>query len=341
MHEIADLRSDTVTRPSPAMRRAMAKAEVGDDVLGDDPTVEVLQTKVAGLFGKEAALYVPSGSMGNSVCLGSQVRPGEEIIAEEWAHILNFEAGSPAGVWGIMTRPLRSDRGRMDVAEIGRWIRAGSLHTPRTAVVALENTHNFHGGAVMPLDYLREVRELTRERGVRLHLDGARIWNAAAATGVSLRDYGEVCDTMSVCLSKGLGAPVGSVVLGPRETIRTARHLRKRLGGGMRQVGILAAAGILAIDTMRERLPEDHANARALAEGMAGLPGLRVDLATVETNIVFTKVEGMPAAAFEERLAAEGVLTLATGADECRFVTHADVDREDIDRALEAVSRVL
>ncbi|MEN8150717.1 MAG: GntG family PLP-dependent aldolase [Planctomycetota bacterium] len=334
MHEIADFRSDTVTRPTPAMRRAMAEAEVGDDVLGDDPTVKRLEERVAGLFGMEAGLYVPSGTMSNSVLIATLARPGDEVIAEEWAHTLNFERGGLAGVWGILTRTLRSDRGAMDPDEIASWIRAGNDHTPRTAAVTLENTHNFHGGAVVPIDNLRAVRELCLERGVPVHIDGARIWNAAAATGIALPEYAGQCDTMSVCLSKGLGAPVGSVALGSAETIRRARLFRKRLGGAMRQSGILAAAGLVAVDGMRDRLAEDHANARRLAEGMAELPGLSVDLDAVETNILFVTIEGRSPAEFAAALEAEGVRVLDTGPDQCRFVTHADVDREDVDRAI-------
>jgi threonine aldolase len=341
VHEIADFRSDTVTRPTPAMRQAMAAAEVGDDVLGDDPTVQRLEAMVAELFGKEAGLFVPSGTMGNAVSIGSQVASGDEIIAEEWAHCLNFEAGGMAALFGIMTRTLSSDRGAMDPEEVAAWVRPGNLHTPRTALVALENSHNFHGGAVLPLENLVAIRELCLSRGVLTHIDGARIWNAATASGVPLPDYGGLCDSMSVCLSKGLGAPVGSVVLGTGRMIERARVVRKRLGGGMRQVGVLAAAGIVAVTAMRDRLGEDHENARALAAGMAGLPGLELDPALVETNIIFVRVTGMPARAFADRLGSKQVLTLALGEAECRFVLHADVDGEDVERAVAAMGEVL
>ncbi len=341
MHEIADFRSDTVTRPSPAMRRAMVEAEVGDDVLGDDPTVKVLESMTADLFGKEAGLYVPSGSMGNAVCLGSQVVAGDEIIVEEWAHCLNFEAGGVAGLFGLLTRTLSSHRGAMDPDEIASWIRPGDLHAPRTALVAVENSHNFHGGAVVPLANLTAIRELCLSRGVLTHLDGARIWNAAATSGVPLPEYGALCDSMSVCLSKGLGAPVGSVVLGTRAMIERARVFRKRLGGGMRQVGILAAAGIHALAEMRGRIGDDHEHARVLAEGMARLPGLELDPAAVETNIIFVKVTAMPPQEFVDRLHADNIWTLALGAEECRFVLHCDVDREDVDRALAVMADVL
>ena len=225
----------------------------------------------------------------------------------------------------------------MDPDEIAGWIRPGSDHTPRTAAVTLENTHNFHGGAVVPIENLRAIRELCLERDVPVHIDGARIWNATAATGIALDEYGSLCDMMSVCLSKGLGAPVGSVALGPAETIHQARLYRKRLGGAMRQSGILAAAGLVAVDGMRDRLGEDHANARRLAEGMADLPGLTVDLDAVETNILFVTIEGRTPEEFAATLAADGVLTLDTGPDQCRFVTHADVDAEDVDRAIAAL----
>ncbi len=341
MHDIADFRSDTVTRPTPAMRQAMAEAEVGDDVLGDDPTVKRLEEMAAELLGKEAGLFVPSGTMGNAVSLGSQVAPGEEMIAEEWAHCLNFEAGGAAGLFGILTRTLRSHRGAMDPEELARWIRPGSLHTPRTAMVAVENSHNFHGGAVLPLENLKAIRELCLSRGVLTHMDGARIWNATAASGVPLAEYGGLCDSISVCLSKGLRAPVGSVVLGTRAMIDRARVFRKRLGGAMRQVGVIAAAGIVALSEMRSRIGQDHENARALAEGMARLPGIELDPAVVETNIIFVKVTAMEAAKFEEILRAEKIWMLATGDDQCRFVLHADVDREDVDRALAVMADVL
>jgi threonine aldolase len=323
------------------MREAMMAAEVGDDVLGDDPTVTLLEDTVAALFGKGAAVYVPSGTMGNSVLISAQVRPGEEIIAEEWAHTLNFEVGGLAGLWGVLTRTLRSDRGAMDPEEVGRWIRGGDIHTPRTAAVTVENTHNFHGGAIVPIENLRALRELTLERGVPLHMDGARLWNAAAATGVSLEEYGSLCDTLTVCLSKGLGAPVGSVAMGPADVIERARLHRKRLGGGMRQSGILAAAGLYAVENMRDRLTEDHANARRLAEGMADLPGLSVDPDSVDTNIFFVTVEGQSPSGLMARLAESNVLMFDTGPDQCRFVTHADVDREDVDRALEVLRELL
>jgi threonine aldolase len=341
MHEIADFRSDTVTRPSAAMRDAMMAAEVGDDVLGDDPTVTLLEQTVAELFGMEAAVYVPSGTMGNSVLISAQVRPGEEIIAEEWAHTLNFEVGGLAGLWGGLTRTLRSERGAMDPAEVARWVRGGDIHTPRTAAVTVENTHNFHGGSVVPIENLRALRELTLDRGVPLHMDGARLWNAIAATGIEPAEYGGLCDTLTVCLSKGLGAPVGSVAMGPADVIERARLHRKRLGGGMRQSGILAAAGLYAVEHMRDRLVTDHANARRLAEGMVDLPGLTVDPDRVETNIFFVTVEGQSAAGLTARLAERGVLMFDTGPDQCRFVTHADVDSEDVDRALGVLRELL
>ncbi len=341
MHETADFRSDTVTRPTPEMRRAMAEAVVGDDVLGDDPTVARLEELTAALFGKEAGLFVPSGTMGNAVCLGAQAAPGEELLAEEWCHSLNFEAGGPAGLWGILTRPLRSDRGTLDPDLVARWIREGSLHTPRTALLAVECTHNFHGGAVVPLENLRELFALTRERGIALHLDGARLWNAAVATGTPLAEYGAVCDSLSVCLSKGLGAPVGSVVLGSAGLVGRAGFLRKRLGGGMRQSGVLAAAGIVALETMRDRLGEDHENARRLARGLAELPGVEVDLERVETNILFARFPGRSAAELAARLAGHGVLTLDTDREVCRFVTHHDVDAEDVDRAVAVLGDIL
>jgi len=334
MHETADFRSDTVTKPTPAMREAMARAEVDDDVLGHDPTVERLEATAAALFGKAAAAFVPSGTMGNAILIGAQAAAGDEIVAEEWAHTINFEVGGAAALFGLLTRTLRSERGAMDPDEVARWIRPGDLHMPRTALVTAENTHNFHGGAVVPIENLRELRGVTREKGVRFHLDGARVWNACAATGIAPAEYGELFDSVSVCLSKGLGAPVGSIAIADEDTIGRARRLRKRLGGGMRQSGVLAAAGLVALETMRERIPEDHANARRLAEGMAGAGGFEVDLEVVETNILFVRTRSRPAAEVVAALAARGVRALATGERQIRFVTHADVDGEDVERAL-------
>ncbi len=340
MHEPSDFRSDTVTRPTPAMREAMARAEVGDDVLGDDPTVMRLEESFARLVGKEAAVFVPSGSMGNLAAIAAHARPGEAVLMEEWGHSFNFEAGGPGRFAGVMTRTLPSDRGVLDPALVARWCQAGSLHTPRTALLVVENTHNFHGGRVTPLARMRELREVTAARGVRLHVDGARIWNACAATGTSPAAFAACADSITACLSKGLSAPVGSVLAGTREFVAEARRVRKALGGGMRQSGVLAAAGIVALDTMRDRLAEDHARARRLAEGLAAIPGWVIDPAHVETNILFAGWRG-PGTVKEviERFREAGVLAMAPDPERIRLLTHADVDDEDVERLLAAARR--
>lgn len=339
MHEPSDFRSDTVTRPTAAMRRAMAEAEVGDDVLGDDPTVARLEEAFAALVGKEAAVFVPSGSMGNLAAIAVHARPGETVLMEEWGHSFNFEAGGPARFAGVMVRTLGSDRGILEPEVVGRWIQAGSVHTPRTALLVVENTHNFHGGRVTPLQRMRELRAVTAGRGVRLHVDGARIWNACVATGATPAEFAATADSITACLSKGLAAPVGSVLAGTRDFVEGARRVRKTLGGGMRQAGILAAAGLVALETMRERLAEDHARARRLAEGLAALPLFEIDPARVETNILFVRWRGKGTVrSVVERLEARGVLSMAPDPDRLRLLTHADIDDEDVDRLLEAAA---
>ncbi|WP_242338581.1 MULTISPECIES: low specificity L-threonine aldolase [unclassified Anaeromyxobacter] len=336
-----DLRSDTVTRPTPAMREAMARADVGDDVYGEDPTVNLLQEEVAGLLGKEAALFVPSGTMANQVSLGVLTRPGDEIVCDAGAHCISFESGALAALWGVQARTIAAERGLLEPAAVEAAIRPAGDVYPRTRVVALENTHNRGGGAIYPLERVRALGELARAGGLSLHLDGARLWNACAATGVAPADYAREATTVSVCLSKGLGAPAGSLVAGARELVAEARRLRKRLGGGMRQAGILAAAGLHALRHHRARLPEDHANARHLADGLTELGGLLP--LPVETNLVFVAFTGRSAAELSARLAREGVLANPEGSrpDLLRLVTHMDVSRADVDEALVRIGRVL
>ncbi|WP_243338094.1 threonine aldolase family protein [Anaeromyxobacter soli] len=336
-----DLRSDTVTRPTPAMREAMARADVGDDVYGEDPTVNLLQEEVAGLLGKKAALFVPSGTMANQVSLGVLTRPGDEIVCDAGAHCISFESGALAALWGVQARTIAAERGLLEPAAVEAAIRPAGDVYPRTRVVALENTHNRGGGAIYPLERVRALGELARARGLSLHLDGARLWNACAATGVAPADYAREATTVSVCLSKGLGAPAGSLVAGARELVAEARRLRKRLGGGMRQAGILAAAGLHALRHHRARLPEDHANARHLADGLTELGGLLP--LPVETNLVFVAFTGRSAAELSARLAREGVLANPEGSrpDLLRLVTHMDVSRADVDEALVRIGRVL
>jgi threonine aldolase len=321
-----DLRSDTVTRPTPAMRRAMADAEVGDDVYGEDPAVQALEERVADLLGHEAALFVPSGTMGNQIGMRLVCEPGQEVLCDADAHVVTYEMGAAAAVFGISTRTVVSDGGRLDAgALIGQVRPRGDWHLTATAAVAVENTHNRGGGRVQPLAELQRLWAWSREAGVAVHLDGARVWNAAAASGVDLAVYGRLADTASVCFSKGLGTPVGSVLVASAERIAAARLWRKRLGGGMRQVGVLAAACTHALDHHLGRLAEDHEHARLLAKRLG------VDPATVETNMVV--VDDVDAPAVARAAQAQGVLVMPMGPRRIRLVTHLDVDRAAVERA--------
>jgi len=326
-----DLRSDTVTRPSPGMRDAMARAEVGDDVFGEDPTVRRLEERVAELLGKEAGLFVPSGTMANQVALGTLARSGDEVICHEGAHVVGFEGGAPSALWGIQLRPIPGERGVLAAVDVEAAVRGEADWLPRTRVIEVENTHNAAGGTVWPLERLEELGRLAAARGLALYLDGARLLNASAASGVAPRAYAAPATLASTCLSKGLGAPAGSVLTGPKDLLREARRLRKRLGGGMRQAGILAAAGLYALDHNIGRLAEDHANARRLAQGLAEIPGFRLALAP-ETNLVYLRVED--AVAVAGRLRARGVLCAVAGRDLLRLVTHLDVSAQDVEEAL-------
>ncbi len=339
MHEIADFRSDTVTRPTPAMRRAMAEAEVDDDVLDHDPTTLALEKEGARLTGKEAAIFTPSGVMANLVAVMTHCRPADEVILEEWAHTSRFESGGAASVAHVQLRTLKSRRGLMDADEIARWISPGNHHTPRTGLVVVEQTHNFHGGAVLPLDGLRAIHATAAGRGVAVHMDGARLWNAVAASGVSATDYAACADSVSFCLSKGLCAPVGSLLCGSSEFIESAKFHRKRVGGGMRQSGVLAAAGLVALRDMRTRLADDHAKARRVAERLAATPGFAVDIAAVQTNIVFVRLEKLDPARVVEEAAKARIRLYATGPQQIRIVTHHDVDDDDVTRLLEFLGK--
>lgn len=334
--QIVDLRSDTVTRPSPAMRRAIADAEVGDDVLGDDPTVARLQTRVAELLGKEAALFFPSGTQANQVGILLNSRPGTEVVCEANAHIFHYEFAAAATWSGVQLRQVATPDGVL-TAELARsHIRPENPHIPETSLICAENTHNMAGGKIMPLEVLRGLRELAREHELPLHLDGARLWNAAAATGTDLSAYAGQADTVMVSLSKGLGAPIGSALAGTAEAIGRAWTLRKRLGGGMRQVGILAAAAWYALDHNLARLSEDHARARQLGECVDALDGFGV--VPPETNILMIDVERDDVAPAEivRFLQERDVLILATGPHRLRAVTHLDVDEEGVERACAA-----
>ena len=321
-----DLRSDTVTRPTDAMRAAMASAEVGDDVYGEDPTVNALQERVAGLFGMEAALFTPTGSMANVLGVRGLVAPGQEVLCESSAHIARAELGAHGAFSGITMRTWTADRGQVDLPMLRRLFAPdlGPFFVP-TAAISVENTHNFAGGAVLPIEDLRSLREYADSVGARIHLDGARIWNAHVATGTPLAEYGAVADVVCVCLSKGLGAPVGSLVLGPADHVAEARIWRKRMGGGMRQAGVLAAAGLHALDHHVDRLADDHAHAALLAEACG------VDPAGVDTNIVVIETADAPRFVITAR--ERGVLVSAVGPTTVRLVTHLDVDRVAAERA--------
>jgi threonine aldolase len=344
VHDIIDLRSDTLTLPTPAMREAMARAEVGDDVWEEDPTVKRLEAMAAERMGQEAGLFVASGTMGNLVSVVSHTRAGQEVVLDLDSHIFNYEVGGSAVIGSVQMRPVKTARGFLTPEQVREALRPANIHVPPTGLVCLENTHNRHGGTCCTPEEIAAVAAVARGAGVPVHLDGARLFNAAVALGRPARDFARHVDSVTFCVSKGLGAPVGSVVCGSRDFIARARRTRKMVGGGMRQAGVIAAAGVVALETMVDRLAEDHANARRLAEGLAKLRGLRVDLASVQTNIVIFGVERTggpdPARAATTALvagcAARKVKVHAIGPTSIRCVTHKDVDAEDIERALEA-----
>ena len=303
---VIDLRSDTVTKPTPAMREAMARAEVGDDVFGDDPTVKELEAETAALLGKEAALYTPSGTMANQLAIRGHTEPGDEILVEANAHLYYYESGAPAALSGVMCRCLNGQRGIFTGTDIETALRPADQHFPRTRLVCIENTHNRGGGKIWPIREVQEVAASARRHGLFLHLDGARLWNASVATGIPEREYAAHFDTVSVCFSKGLGAPVGSALAGPKDLMERLRRFRKMFGGGMRQAGIIAAGALFALRHHRARLAEDHANARILASGLASIPGLELDPAETETNMVRFRVRSLSAQQLVERLRGAG-----------------------------------
>lgn len=334
-NEFVDLRSDTVTRPTSAMYEAMLTAPLGDDVLGDEPTVAKLETIAAEQMGKEAAMFVPSGTMGNQIAIACHTERGDAILVEEEAHVLYYECGGPGVLSGVVTWTLPSHRGVMDPAVVESHVVKRSLHTPGTVLLCIENTHNRAGGTVVPLDLMRAYRSAADRHGMKIHLDGARVYNAAAALGVPVCEISQHVDSVNFCLSKGLGAPVGSVLCGTSAFIEKARQWRKRLGGGMRQSGILAACGIVSLTQMVDRLPEDHRRARALASALERVPGLSIDWETVQTNMVLVQTDA-PASSWLSALEAQKVLALPTGPNTIRLVTHADVGDDQIDRAVAA-----
>jgi threonine aldolase len=342
--QVIDLRSDTVTLPTPAMREAMASAEVGDDVLGEDPTINRLEATAAARVGKEAALFVASGTMGNLVALLTHCGRGDEIIAGDRAHLFLFEAGGASALGSIHSRqvPNRPD-GTLDLAQVEAAIRPDNDHYPRSRLICLENTHNRCGGACLTPDYMRQARVLADRYGLRMHLDGARIFNAAVALGLDVRELTRPADSVSFCLSKGLSAPVGSLLCGPADFIKQARRIRKVVGGGMRQAGVIAAAGIVALEQMVDRLADDHGHARRLAEGLADIPGIHLDPSRVQTNIVIFALQdgGLNADAFCRRLADQGVKMSPIEGRQIRAVTHYGIEAEHIEQALAVIAHTL
>lgn len=330
-----DLRSDTVTRPTPQMRRAMFEAEVGDDVYGEDPTVRRLEEYVAGLLGKEDAVYAPSGTMTNQIGVYVNTSRGDEVLVHQDAHVFNYEAGAPALVSSVQVRQLPGEGGVISPETLRAAARPENVHFPRQSLLCLENTHNASGGRVYPLDAFAAVCEEARDLGLRVHLDGARLFNAQAATGIPAREWAALCDTVSVCSSKGLGAPVGSLLAGDSGTIAEARRARKALGGGMRQAGVIAAASLYAFEHNIDRLAEDHERAARLARGLSSA-GYRV--VPPETNIVLVEVGDAPR--FLEALAARGVLATPRDSSTVRMCTHLDVSDEDVERAVEAAAGI-
>ena len=341
--DFIDLRSDTVTKPTPPMRKAMAEAEVGDDVFGEDPTVNALQEKVARILGKERAIFVPSGTMANQLAIKSHTQPGDEVIIETTSHPNNFEGGAAAALSGIQFYCLKGARGILDVSQIEEVIRPEDHHFPVTRLICLENTHNRGGGTIYPIEKMAAIHRLAKSKNLQIHLDGARLWNASIAKGIDPKEYAQWADSVSVCLSKGLGAPIGSLVAGSRTFIDRVHRFRKMFGGGMRQVGIIAAAGIYALDHHIERLKEDHQNAKRLALGLQKLKGLSIDPTHVETNIVLLDVENsrITAPLIAEAMKKDRILIHAFGKTQIRLVTHLDVSGEDIEVALGAFEKVL
>lgn len=340
---VSDFRSDTLTQPTEGMRRAMARAEVGDDVLDGDPTVRALEARAAEWADREAALFVPSGTMANQLAIGTQTRPGDVLLAEASAHVLLYEVGAVAALHGVQTLPVRGTDGVLSVEALERAWQVGDLHTPGVALVCVEQTHMSSGGRVQPLEALRRLKAFAHERGARVHMDGARLANAVVASGVAAREWAAQADTVSVCLSKGLGAPVGSLLIGDGELIERALRLRKRLGGAMRQAGFLAAAGLVALEDGLARLGEDHDLARELARRLSELDGVACDPESVDTNIVTVELvhpEHEPQA-ITAGLEAAGVRGLLFPPNTLRLVTHRDVGRSDVERCVEVLAGLL
>lgn len=340
---IIDLRSDTVTRPTPAMRAVMAAAEVGDDVFREDPTVHRLEERVAALLAKEAALFVPSGTMSNQIAVKAHTVPGDELICDVNCHIYNYEAGGPAALSGVMCRTIEGEHGVMELGQLEDKIRPDNDHFVRTRLVCLENTHNRGGGKIYPIEKIAAISAWARSHGLIMHLDGARLWNAIVATGIPATEWAQHFDTVSVCFSKGLGAPVGSALAGPAAFVAKARRVRKLFGGGMRQAGVLASAALYALDNHIERLAEDHRNAQVIAQAIADTPGLILDPPEVETNLIFFRVDPELGTARDvaQALRQKGVLVLPTAERKIRAVTHLDVSAAQAERAADAIRQAV
>ncbi|MBX7152410.1 low-specificity L-threonine aldolase [bacterium] len=337
--KIVDLRSDTVTKPTPDMREAMFDAAVGDDVFGEDPTVNALQQKVAALFGHEDALFVASGTMGNQVAVKTHTQPGNEIICEADCHIFKYEAGGAGMLSGLLTHLIKGEHGVMTAAQIEEAINPDDIHSAPTALIALENTHNRAGGTIYPFDEIKRIADLTKRKNIAFHLDGARIFNACIAANIAPADYGKCFNSISVCFSKGLGAPVGSALIGSKPFIKKARYFRKMLGGGMRQAGFLAAAAIYALDNNVGRLKEDHDKAQLLAKTVSNIPAFSIDLTSVQTNIVIFSVSQGSSHDVIEKLHAHGILAIPFSNKKIRFVTHLDVPMKDIEWTCEVLKK--
>lgn len=341
--KIIDLRSDTVTKPTPAMIKAMISSPLGDDVLGDDPTVIKLEKETAKLLGKPAGLFVPSGTMGNQIAVMTHTRPGDEVILDYESHIFRYEVAGSAVMSGVQFNALAGPGGVISAQQINEAIRPDDIHQPRTTLVCLENTHNRAGGTVYPLAEIKKIAAICKKPGIKMHLDGARLWNASVASGIPVKEYAKYFDSVMVCFSKGLGCPVGSVLAGDKAFIEKARRNRKMLGGGMRQAGLLAGAGLYALRHNIKRMAQDHRRAKLLAEAITGIGSIDIDIASVQTNIVVFDIRrtGLSPEQAEVRLARKGLLLVAFGAASLRAVTHLDVDDRDIERAGEVLGQVL
>jgi threonine aldolase len=340
---VIDLRSDTVTKPSPAMRAFIAAAEVGDDMSGEDPTVNKLQETVAAYFGMESSLFVPSGTMSNQIAVRAHTQPGDELICEATSHVYVWEAGGPAALSGVMCRTIEGEYGIFDVPQIEGKIRPNDQHYARTRLICLENTHNRGGGRIFPLEKIKAISQWARANGLAMHLDGARIWNAIVASGIPAKEWAKHFDSISVCFSKGLGAPIGSCLVGSKDLIARAHRNRKLFGGAMRQVGIAAAGALFAFENNIDRLAEDHRNAQVIAQAVADVPGCRLDPPDVQTNLVWMEIdpEFGTAKDVQDLMRRHGVLLNSTAAQVCRACTHLDVSAADAERAAEAIRKAL